>query len=201
MTDTLTRRTVLTGLAAVPALTVPAFAADQGQFTGDVVMGQETAKLEVIEYASFTCPHCAAFHINTWPKIKEAYVDTGKIKFILREVYFDQYGLWASMTARCGGPKGFYPMADTFLKTQSTWTRAPDIGSAIQQIGRRAGLSNGQITECLSNRDYAKVLLENYQANAGRDAVKSTPTFIIGGSLHTGNMTFESLSEIIEAKL
>jgi protein-disulfide isomerase len=203
MTIEIDRRLMLSGLLATPLLASPlaAFAQAAAPITGDVVLGNPDAPLTIIEYASFTCPHCASFHINTWPKFEEEYVDTGKVKFIMREVYFDKYGLWASMTARCGGEKGFYPMVDTFLKQQSTWTKADDISQAIQQVGRRAGLSQDQLNACLGDRDFAKTLLEAYQKNAAEDEVRSTPTFIIGGELHSGSMSFEDFSAIVDAAL
>lgn len=197
------RRLVLSGLLAAPLAASPLFAFAQAvaPATGDIVLGDPNAPLTVIEYASFTCPHCKSFHLNTWPRFKEEYVDTGRVKFIMREVYFDKYGLWASMTARCGGEAGFYPMTDTFLKQQSTWTRAEDIGQAIQQIGRRAGLSQDQLNACLSDTDYAKELLEAYQKNAAEDGVRSTPTFIINGEAHSGSMSFEDFAKIVDAAM
>ena len=201
---TLDRRHFLASLGAgsvlLPGL---ARAADEpaGPPTGDIAMGAEDAPLTVIEYASLTCPHCASFHVNTWPKVKENYVDTGKVRFIMREVYFDQYGLWAAMTARCGGEKGYYAMVDTFLKTQREWTSAQDIGAAIQQIGRRAGLSNDQLSACLSDRDYAKKLIEVYQENAEADGVRSTPSFIIDGELHSGAMGYDEFAALLDKAL
>ena len=168
---------------------------------GDIVLGDPDAPLTVVEYASFTCPHCGTFAEQTFPEVKEKYIDTGKVKFVLREVYFDQYGLWASMVARCGGEKGFYPLAETFLTTQATWTRAPDIGRAIHQVGRRAGLSAERLEQCLSDRDYAKELLAGYQQNMEADNIKSTPTFIIAGEQHTGAMSFDEFSELLDANL
>ena len=109
MKITLDRRTVLAGMLALPVAVNPAMVLADGHepVLGDVVLGDAEAPVTIIEYASLTCPHCSSFHINTWPQVKEAYVDTGKVKFILREAYFDKQGLWASMTARCGGEKGF----------------------------------------------------------------------------------------------
>jgi protein-disulfide isomerase len=179
----------------------PAVAGNPGYAMGDIVLGDPDAPLTVIEYASFTCPHCGAFATETFPEVKEQYIDTGKVKFILREVYFDQYGLWASMVARCGGEKGFYPLAETYLTTQSSWTRAPDIGHAIHQVGRRAGLSADRLEQCLSDREYAKELLATYQQNMEADEVKSTPTFIIDGEVYTGALGFEQFSEILDAAL
>jgi protein-disulfide isomerase len=194
-----------TGVATLlPAGAVAQTGAQQvAPIMGDVVMGDEAAPVTVIEYASFTCPHCASFHINTWPQFKAAYVDTGKVRFILREVYFDRFGLWASMTARCGGADAFYPMADQFLKKQSVWARAAEdqIGGEIQKIGRLNGLSNDQLGACLADQDYAKALVEAYQKNAEADDVKSTPTFIINGETHAGNLPFEEFSKLVDAHL
>lgn len=214
---TLDRRMLLAGLGALPIGVQSAFAADDDAeasttadaaektyIVGDVVLGDENAKVTVIEYASPTCPHCASFHVNTWPQVKAEYIDTGKVKFILREVYFDKFGLWVGMTARCGGEAGYYPMMDTFLKTMRQWRSAGDdnaVGRAIQQVGRRAGLSGEQLNACLSDRDFAKTLVEAYQTNAKEDEVRSTPTFMINGEQHTGDMRFEQFSEILEKAL
>jgi protein-disulfide isomerase len=194
-----------TGVAGIAATLLPAGAVAQpaAPVMGDVVMGDEAAPVTVIEYASFTCPHCAAFHTGTFPQFKAAYVDTGKVRFILREVYFDRFGLWASMTARCGGAGAFYPMADQFLKKQGVWAKAAEnqIGGEIQKIGRLNGLSNAQLDACLSDQGYAKALVDSYQKNTTADEVKSTPTFIINGEKHTGNLPFEEFSKLVDAHL
>lgn len=199
----LDRRRFLAAAAVTGALAALPVRALAEPVMGDVVLGDENAPVTVIEYASPTCPHCAAFHRQTWPKVKAEYVDTGKVKFILREVYFDRYGLWASMVARCGGENAFYPLMNQFLSKQDTWTTAPEgeIGQAIAKIGRMNGLSNEQLNACLSDEEYARALIERYQENAAKDEVKSTPTFIIDGQKHTGNMPFEDFAQLIEAEL
>jgi protein-disulfide isomerase len=194
----------IAGIGAASLLPTAAMAEPAiGPVMGDVVLGDDAAPVTVIEYASFTCQHCAAFHTGTWPQFKAEYVDTGKVRFILREVYFDRFGLWASMTARCGGADAFYPMADQFLKKQSVWARVPDdqIGGEIQKIGRLNGLSTDQLSACLSDQDYAKALVETYQQNSAADDVNSTPTFIINGEKHEGNMPFDEISALVDAAL
>ena len=84
----------------------------------DMVMGAADAPVEIIEYASFTCPHCANFHATTYPLLKADYIDTGKVRFVYREVYFDRFGLWASMIARCGGEMRFFGMAELIYEKQ-----------------------------------------------------------------------------------
>lgn len=200
---TIDRRRLLATAAAAGALAVLPLPALAEPVMGDVVLGDENAPVTVIEYASFTCPHCAAFHQQTWPKVKAEYIDTGKVKFILREVYFDRYGLWASMVARCGGERAFYPLADQLLKKQQSWTGAPEdqIGQEIAKIGRMNGLSNEQLNACLSDEEYARALIERYQEFAAKDEVTSTPTFIIAGEAHKGNLPFEDFAQLIDAEL
>ena len=73
----------------------------------EMTMGNKNAKVTFIEYASFTCPHCASFHKDQFKQLKADYIDTGKVHFVYRDVYFDQFGLWAALVARCGGPGAF----------------------------------------------------------------------------------------------
>jgi len=82
----------------------------------EMVQGAEDAPVTIVEYASYTCPHCANFHAGPYKQLKKDYIDTGKVKFIYREVYFDRYGLWASMVARCSGPEKFFGITDLILK-------------------------------------------------------------------------------------
>jgi protein-disulfide isomerase len=197
------RRDLMATAAAAAALALMPAAALAEPVMGDVVLGDPNAKVTVVEYASFTCPHCAAFHVNTWPDFKANYVDTGKVRFILREVYFDRYGLWASMTARCGGEAGFYPMADQFLKKQKAWTGVPaeQIGGEIAKIGRLNGLTAEQVNACLGDQEYARKLIEAYQANAAADGVTSTPTFLINGEKHSGAMAYDEFVKLVDPLL
>jgi len=197
------RRQTLALIGAVGLATLVPASALAEPVMGDIALGEDSAPVTVIEYASFTCPHCAAFHIGTWPQFKEAYVDTGKVKFILREVYFDKYGLWASMTARCGGEAAFYPMAEQLLKKQQVWTKVPEdqIPNEIRKIARLNGLSDAQFNECLSDGDYANALIENYRSNATADDVTSTPTFLINGEKASGNLPFAEISALVDKHL
>ena len=97
----------------------------------EMSLGNPDAPVTVIEYASYTCPHCARFHEGPFKQLKADYIDSGKINFVYREVYFDRYGLWASMIARCAGtPDAFFGMSDLIYEKQSTWSRAGEPGAA-----------------------------------------------------------------------
>ena len=170
-----------------------------GPFVGDYTLGDADAPVQVIEYASFTCPHCAAFHVGAWDELKEEFIDSGQIGFTMREVYFDRFGLWASMAARCGGEKAFYPLADQYLSKQDEWTRAEDPAQAIAAIARRSGLSTDQLKACLENQDYAKMLVDTYKENQEVDEVTSTPTFLILGPTGTERVVGNKPDELREA--
>lgn len=169
----------------------------------DMMIGNPDAKVTVIEYASYTCPHCASFHAGTFKDLKKNYIDTDKINFVFREVYFDRYGLWASMIARCAGPEKFFGLTDLMFQSQSSWTRAGEPAAIIDELrklGRLAGIDGETLEVCLNDNDKAKTLIAWYQEKAGADNIDSTPSFIINGKKHT-NMSFAEMSEIIDAEL
>lgn len=169
----------------------------------EMVQGAEDAPVTLIEYASYTCPHCANFHTGPYKKLKEEYIDTGKVKFIYREVYFDRYGLWASMIARCAGPEKFFGMTDLIFKEQSDWARAggaTEIVDALRKIGRLAGLENDQLEACLQDGTKAQTLVTWYQENAEEHDVTATPSFVLNGK-KIENQSYDSFKALIEAEL
>ncbi|MFK7744733.1 MAG: DsbA family protein [Roseobacter sp.] len=168
----------------------------------EMSIGNPDAPVTVIEYASYTCPHCARFHSGPFKELKSAYIDTGKINFVYREVYFDRFGLWASMIARCAGtPDAFFGMSDLIYEQQSVWARAPDqqaIIGELRKIGLLAGLDADQMEACLMDAEKARTLVAWYQENASADGIESTPSFMIDGQKYT-NMSFAEMAEIIDA--
>ena len=169
----------------------------------DMVQGAEDAPITVIEYASFTCPHCARFHSEVYKLLRKNYIDTGKVKFIFREVYFDKYGMWASMIARCSGPDRFFGMTDLILNSQSTWARAGDdlaIVEALRKIGRLSGMQDAALDSCLQDGDKLRALVGWYKENAQRDGIQSTPSFLIDGQPYK-NMDYEEFAKILDEKL
>lgn len=166
----------------------------------DMVIGSADAPVKITEYASFTCPHCANFHATVWPQLKADYIDTGKVQFTYREVYFDRFGLWASMMARCGGEMRFFGMTDMFYDKQREWTASGDpatIAQDLRKLAKTAGLTDEMLDECMNDATQAQNLVAWYEANAAEDEITSTPSFIINGTKHA-NMSFEDMSKIID---
>ncbi len=185
-------------LSALPAAAQDA-AAPQ---IAEMALGDADAPVEVIEYASFTCPHCAAFHAGPFQQLKTDYIDTGKVRFVYREVYFDRPGLWASMVARCGGPMRFFGIAEEIYDRQRDWTdgEPAEIAENLRRIGRTAGLSDADLNACLTDAATAEALVADYEANAARDGIRSTPSFLIDGELNQ-NMSYDDFAAKLDAAL
>lgn len=168
----------------------------------EMTLGNADAPVTMVEYASFTCPHCARFHSGPYKQLKTDYIDTGKINFIYREVYFDRYGLWASMIARCAGSTdAFFGMADLIYDKQSEWARAGDpaaIVGELRKIGLLAGLDAEAMEACLQDGEQARTLVAWYQENATEDGIESTPSFVINGKRYS-NMEYSEMTEILDA--
>jgi protein-disulfide isomerase len=169
----------------------------------DFSIGPADAKVQIVEYASFTCPHCASFHDAAFKPLKAEYIDTGKVRFTYREVYFDRYGLWAAMIARCGGEMKYFGIADILFETQKDWAGSDDANVVVEnlkKIGRTAGMDDAAMDVCLKDGAMAEAMVAHYQKNATADAIEGTPTLIINGEKHS-NMSYADLKAILDAEL
>lgn len=170
----------------------------------EMVLGDPEAPVEVIEYASFTCPHCASFHANQYNDIKANYIDTGKIRFVYREVYFDRPGLWASMIARCAGSQEFFfAFTELLYAEQRAWLASGDpsgIIADLRVLAKTAGLDDAALDACLSDAATAQALFAWYQDNAERDGINSTPSFLIDGVKYS-NMAYAEFASVLDGKL
>lgn len=203
------RRTFLIGASATAvacALSSSAFAQPTEQellapgALPDKVFGPDDAPVTIIEYASLTCPHCRTFHVNVWPGLKEKYVDTGKVRFIMREFPFDPRSTAGFMLARCAGDEKWYPTLDLLYRTQETWARTSDGTGAMKSVMGMTGMDEAAFEACLQNEE----LMQQVQAVAetGRGfGVDSTPTFFINGQMYKGALSVAQFSETIDPLL
>jgi protein-disulfide isomerase len=168
----------------------------------EMVMGSDDAPITVIEYASFTCPHCARFHEEVYPQLVENYVDTGQIRFVIREIYFDRYGLWAAMVARCGGPLRYFGISEMIMEEQREWVQGEpsEVAANLRRLGLRAGLTNEALDVCLTNNDMAQAMVTLSQMQAEEDGVQGTPSFVINGEMYS-NMSYSDFSELLDGML
>ena len=165
----------------------------------DVVLGNPDAPVMMIEYVSMTCPHCARFHETTLKDLKKEYIDTGKVKFVLREFPLDTWATAVAMVARCS--TNFYPTVDLFFATQQQWAVQGNALAEIEKIARQVGVSGDKLKACLSDQ----ALLDGI--NAVKDFgfrqmnVNSTPTLLLDGEKIEGDRSFGTLKKLIDAKL
>lgn len=207
----LPRRRAVLALAALAgfALAVPASAADQtvpvAQLMAepplpDIWMGAKDAPVTMIEYASMTCTHCAAFHAETWPTLKSKYIDTGKVRFVLREFPLDPLATAGFMLARCSGDKR-NAITDLLFDQQKNWAFVDKPVEALENIVKQAGITHDAFESCLKDQAlYNKVNAE--RDAAGKDFhVDATPTFFINGVKHPGELSVPELEKILDPLL
>jgi protein-disulfide isomerase len=199
------RQLLLAGTAfAVLALAAPAFAVDVAELNkppalGDMALGApEGAKVTIIEYASATCPHCAAFHKDVFKKLKAEYIDTNKIRFVFREFPLNDAALAAFMIARAAPKESYFPLIDIFFETLDTWAKNPAEG--LLNIAKQAGFTQEKFTATLKDEALAKGIIAIHE-DGTRFGVKGTPTFFINGTIFEGDRTFEAFKAAIDPLL
>ena len=165
------------------------------------VLGDAAAPVEMIEYSSLTCPHCAAFHAEKLPELKKKYVETGKLRIIQRDFPFDRLGAMGAMMARCANPMRYHQFIDVLFKQQSQWANSNDPVGALVQIGKLGGLSEQDFQACMQNEDLLNGILKMRQEGVSEWEISSTPTFIINGEKIVGNQPMETFEEAIEKHL
>lgn len=167
----------------------------------DKTFGAADAPVTIVEYASITCHFCMKFHSETWPALKEKYVDTGKVRFIMREFPLDPLATAGFMLARCAGDDKWYPVLDLLYRTKETWGHAQNPADALLQTVRQAGFTQESFETCLRNDR----LFQDVRSVADRAAkdfgVNSTPTFFINGEKRTGALSLQEFDKIIEPML
>ena len=167
---------------------------------GDIVYGDPSAPVEIIEYASMTCPHCASFSSSIFPKVKEKYIDTGKARFLFRNLVTNQVDLAASTVARCSNQEVAQKLTKEFFAKQNDWGRSQDPISALAGIARKAGISRTQFDRCLANTDMHKNLVKIGQDGVKEFGVNATPTIIVNGT-KLDNYAFETIEKAVDAAL
>ena len=194
--------------AALLATSLPALAQNvsvedlkQAGPLGDVAQGPDDAKVTIVEYASLTCSHCAAFHQQTYPELKKRYIDTGKVRYVLREFPLDPLATAGFMLARCDGDSKYYPIVDLLFVHQRSWAFTEKPLDALRQMMRQAGFSQEKFDSCLKDQKLYDAV--NVVKNRGMETfrVESTPTFFINGQRHAGNMSIDELEAIIKPML
>jgi protein-disulfide isomerase len=181
-----------------PAVTVPL---DQLMSIGplpDLAQGAASAPVTIVEYASMTCSHCAAFHDTTWPELKSKYVDSGRVKFILREFPLDPLATAAFMLARCAGPDKRNLLIDQLFTQQKTWAFVEKPIEPLLGIVKTVGFTQVDFETCLRNQDLYEQVSQSRERAAEAFNIDSTPTFFVNGRKLTGELSIVDFDHAIE---
>lgn len=148
----------------------------------DQVIGDENAPVTLIEYSSLACPHCAHFHVNTLPEIKKNYVDTGKVKLIVRDYPLGGPAYAAAMMARCTKPERRNQFIEVLFANQDSWAKSQDPKSALARIGKLGGLSQEDFDRCTNDKALFEGIQKLQLEAQSKYDVNATPTFIVTNS-------------------
>ena len=160
----------------------------------ELVLGKADAPVTIIEYASMTCPHCANFHATTFPKLKEKYIDTGKVRFIFREFPLDPLAAAGSMLARCAGEDKAMSLIDVLFDKQREWAVRQPLPPLLA-IAKQAGFTQASFEQCLANQKLLDDIDVGRRRAMEKFGVNSTPTFFINGKIQRGSLTIEEVEK------
>ena len=207
----MTRKIWLVAWCALAALVLSphqATAADPGASPADMqrlltigkderLLGNPNAPITIIEYASMTCPHCAHFADDVLPELKKKWIDTGKVKLVLRDFPLDDEAVHASMIARCAPADRFYAFVDTFFADQDKWVAASDYQAALTRLAILGGMSKPEVDKCLADNALENQILNSRLVAAKQLDVNATPTFFVNGAKYTGEPTVEAFDKLL----
>jgi protein-disulfide isomerase len=169
----------------------------------DMALGPADAKVTIVEYASMTCPHCAAFNDQVFPKIKSEFIDTGKVRYVFREFPLDIKAAAGSMLSRCianGDPNKYFAVTDLLFKSQNDWVMK-NTTENLTRIGKQAGLSQEQVEACLKNQALLDKIAADQKYASEVLKVDSTPTFFVNGEKIKGETSIEEFEKKINPLL
>jgi protein-disulfide isomerase len=166
----------------------------------DHALGDPDAPVTIIEYASLTCPHCADFHEEVLPELRERYIEPGKVRFVYRDFPLDQRALAGAALAQCVGPDHYFGLLDVMFETQENWARAESL-EPLKRLGRLAGMSEEQMNACLQDQELVDGILQKRLDAQQQHDISSTPSFIIDGETYSGSRSIDEFVELIEPLL
>jgi protein-disulfide isomerase len=187
------------GTAAAPQATTLATAAgEMPLFDDDHILGKADAPVTILEYASLTCPHCAAFHSDTLPQVKSEWIDTGRARLVFRHYPLDQLALRAAAAANCVQGDAFFGFMDVLFQNQDKWARSDDPLAAVGQYAALAGLDKATYEKCVNDEAALDRIIEKQTDGRDRYNVTSTPTFVVNGTPVAGNRPYDEFKSILE---
>ena len=167
-------------------------------FADDRILGSAEAPITIIEYSSLTCPHCAKFHKETLPEVKDNWVDSGKARIVYRHFPLDGLALRAAMVTNCMDEERYFTFLEALFHGQKLWAQASDPMKALSQVAALAGLNRERFEACIEDEAQANAILERRKHGETTYDIASTPTFIVNGRKVQGALGYEAFSKVLE---
>lgn len=176
--------------------------------SSDFVLGDKKASVLMIEYASLSCPHCAAFARESFDKFKTEYVDSGKVQFIFRNFPLNQSALSAAMFAQCQAqdnkselPDRYFQTIKALFKTQDSWAFDEKYNDKLEAIAKLDGMSSERFKACIEDKSLQEKILVSRMDAAKVLKLKSTPSFFVNGEIAEGYVDYQTLKKLLDKKL
>lgn len=171
---------------------------DMPIFADDRILGQAGAPVTIIEFSSLTCPHCAHFHKETLPQVKQDWIESGRARLVYRHYPLDQLALRAAAVANCIQGDAFFSFLDVLFANQQKWAGSPDPAKALQQYAALAGLSPDAFQACFNDQADMTRILEKQTDGRNAYNVASTPSFVINGTPVVGAVGYDEFNKALE---
>jgi protein-disulfide isomerase len=193
----------LCGIASAPAARAQGADVSQeelmaGEALPDLALGAKDAPVTIVEYASMTCAHCAAFYATAFQDLKAKYIDTGKVRFVLREFPLDPLATAGFMLARCAGDDKRNAVVDLLFAQQKNWMSSSKPVEALASLLKQTGMSQKSFDACLNDQNLLEKVMKVHDRAADKFGVTATPTFFINGKRQRGEITPAELDKLIE---
>jgi protein-disulfide isomerase len=170
-------------------------------YPDDMYLGKPDAKVTVIEYASLSCPHCANFNKDVLPKIKAEYIDKGLVKWVFRDYPLNGPAFQAAILAHCASPMRYFGLVDQLFQSQDYWLTQAQPLAALKQIGASVGVDEKTFDACLNDEALKTKILTRVQDANNRYKVDATPTFVIKGVTHAGELPYDDFKKLLDQAL
>jgi len=166
----------------------------------EMALGRADAPVTIVQYASLTCPHCRRFHLETFPELKRAYIDAGKVRYVLREFPIGKTSGNATIALRCAAPQKYFDLYGKFLTQQASWVSQEVRLDAIFAVAKQVGMTRAEFDGCLQNQGMIEAL--KWVKERGRKlGVIGTPNFFVQGKLVKSTLTIAQIRELVDPLL
>jgi protein-disulfide isomerase len=193
---------------AAAAILVPGATLAQGAppaplppLPGERVVGRADAPVTVVEFHSLTCGGCARFHTEVFPRIKAEFVDTGLVRFVLRDFPLDGVALLAAAAAHCAGPERLEATLSLLYAQRGNWALAPDPPASLRRLAGLAGVGPEQLDRCWGSPEFLRPIGQSRLDAEREHGVDATPSFLIAGRVHRGLLSFDQFSALVRPLL